>query len=133
MDIEAPESLLEYDAPIALGEGETVKKVREASKTGAGSAETKAPSSQLDEILHAVLPPREFVDEGNKSRCMQYVSNKPSTRIDVIKMQEKLDDKLMARQARESGICPVREDLYTQCFDELIRQVRTTSSEFLLY
>ena len=25
-------------------------------------------------------------------------------------------------QARETGICPVREELYSQCFDELIRQ-----------
>lgn len=29
----------------------------------------------------------------------------------------------MERQARETGICPVREELYAQCFDELIRQV----------
>jgi dynein light intermediate chain, axonemal len=28
-------------------------------------------------------------------------------------------------QARETGICPVREELYAQCFDELIRQVRS--------
>ena len=29
----------------------------------------------------------------------------------------------MERQARESGICPVREELFSQCFDEIIRQV----------
>ena len=34
-----------------------------------------------------------------------------------------LDQKLMERQARESGICPVREELFSQCFDEIIRQV----------
>ena len=37
--------------------------------------------------------------------------------------KEKLDQKLMERQARDSGICPVREKLYSQCFDEIIRQV----------
>jgi dynein light intermediate chain len=26
-------------------------------------------------------------------------------------------------QARETGICPIREELYNECFDELIRQV----------
>ena len=26
-------------------------------------------------------------------------------------------------EARDSGICPVREELYSQCFDELIRQI----------
>ena len=34
-----------------------------------------------------------------------------------------LDQKLMERQARESGICPVREELFGQSFDEIIRQI----------
>jgi dynein light intermediate chain len=29
----------------------------------------------------------------------------------------------MERQARDSGICPVREELYSQGFDELIRHI----------
>merc|ERR1711874_956491 len=33
------------------------------------------------------------------------------------------------RQARETGICPVREELYSQCFDELIRQVTIDQPE----
>ena len=37
-------------------------------------------------------------------------------------MQEQLDQKLEQRQARETGICQVRRELYAQCFDELIRQ-----------
>lgn len=43
--------------------------------------------------------------------------------MDVINLQEMLDTRLQQRQARETGICPVRRQLYTQCFDELIRQV----------
>ena len=31
-------------------------------------------------------------------------------------LQEDLDKKLQQRQARETGICPVREELYAQCF-----------------
>merc|ERR1711959_360644 len=30
---------------------------------------------------------------------------------------------------RETGICPVREELYSQCFDELIRQVTINCPE----
>lgn len=60
---------------------------------------------------------------------MQYVSKTPASRLDVINLQEALDEKLMERQAREMGICPVREDLYAQCFDELIRQVTINSPE----
>jgi dynein light intermediate chain len=35
----------------------------------------------------------------------------------------------MERQARESGICPVREELFSQCFDEIIRQVTLSEPE----
>jgi dynein light intermediate chain len=30
---------------------------------------------------------------------------------------------LLARQEREIGLCPVREELFDQCFDEIIRQI----------
>jgi dynein light intermediate chain len=30
--------------------------------------------------------------------------------------QEQLDHMLQKRQARETGICPVRRELYSQCF-----------------
>lgn len=38
--------------------------------------------------------------------------------------QEQLDTKLVDRQALETGICPVREDLYTQAFGKRRRHVR---------
>ena len=44
----------------------------------------------------------------------------------MINLQEQLDQKLEQRQARETGICQVRRELYAQCFDELIRQVGFT-------
>jgi dynein light intermediate chain len=60
---------------------------------------------------------------------VQYVSSTPATRLDVINLQEQLDQRLTTRQARETGICPVREELYAQCFDELIRQVTINCAE----
>lgn len=36
---------------------------------------------------------------------------------------------LQQQQARETGICPVRRELYTQCFDEIIRQVTINCAE----
>ena len=60
---------------------------------------------------------------------MQYVSSTPATRLDVINLQEQLDQRLTTRQARETGICPIREELYAQCFDELIRQVTINCAE----
>ena len=47
----------------------------------------------------------------------------------MAKLREMLDQKLMERQARESGICPVREELFSQCFDEIIRQITLNEPE----
>ena len=38
-------------------------------------------------------------------------------------LRKDLEKKLESMEARDSGICPVREELYIQCFDELIRQI----------
>lgn len=84
-------------------------------------------TSQLDDMVNAMLPPREWTEESGT--WMQYTCKDPSTRLDVITLQELLDKRLVERQARESGICPVREDLYHQCFDELIRQVTLDGPE----
>ena len=75
----------------------------------------------IEEILNALLPPREWDQEGK--HFIQYASHKPSSREDVANLQKLLDERLVARQARESGICPIREELHSQCFDEIIRQV----------
>jgi dynein light intermediate chain len=60
---------------------------------------------------------------------MQNVSKEPASRLDVISLQEQLDKRLGDRKAREAGICPVREELYSQCFEELIRHVALDSPE----
>jgi len=89
--------------------------------------EAKASVTQTEDILNSILPPREWSEEGQL--WVQYVSSTPATRLDVINLQEDLDRKLQQRQARETGICPVREELYSQCFDELIRQVTINCAE----
>jgi dynein light intermediate chain, axonemal len=83
--------------------------------------------TQTEDILNRILPPREWTNEGQL--WVQYVASTPATRLDVIGLQEKLDQQLQQRQARETGICPVREELYAQCFDELIRQVTINCAE----
>ena len=47
-----------------------------------------------------------------RKQYIQYVSHQPASRVDVARLREMLDQKLMERQARESGICPVREELF---------------------
>jgi len=127
------ESFVRYDSPLELGpapEGSVLKSGKPTLKSQL-AGKTKIPKvdakPQLDDILHALLPPREWVDAGK--HFIQYVSNQPPTRLDVIQLQEALDQALMERQARETGICPVREELYAQTFDELIRQITINSPE----
>ncbi len=45
------------------------------------------------------------------------MSATPATPQDVLDLQEELDKRLQHKQARETGICPFREELYAQCFD----------------
>ena len=82
--------------------------------------------------MNSILPPREYSDGGQL--WVQYVSPRPATRLDVVILQDELDKKLQERQARETGICPIREELYSQAFDELIRQSTINCAErgFLL-
>lgn len=78
------------------------------------------------------MPPREYTENG--MLWVRYVLPTPATKSDVVDCQDQLDKKLQERQARETGICPIREELYAQCFDELIRQITINCAErgFLL-
>merc|ERR1711865_723433 len=89
--------------------------------------DSKPQLTQTEDILNSILPPREWTEDGQL--WVQFVSSTPATRLDVINLQEDLDKKLQQRQARETGIYPVREELYAQCFDELIRQVTINCAE----
>lgn len=75
-------------------------------------------SQQTEEILNNILPPREWT-EGSQL-WVQSVSSTPATRLEVMTLQENLDTRLQQRQARETGICPVRRELYSQCFGMLL-------------
>ncbi|KAJ8405061.1 hypothetical protein AAFF_G00329820 [Aldrovandia affinis] len=140
--IPATDSLLKYDNPVLVTRN-TEKKSPKARSLRVSPLQpaTAAPvppppkpksptgdgNKQMEEILNAMLPPREWMD--NNQLWVQHVSTTPCTRMNVVQLQELLDLKLQHRQARETGICPVRRELYSQCFDELIRQITINCSE----
>lgn len=115
-------SLVKYDNPVMVS---TIKESRGKGKKG--GMEAKQNLTPTEDILNSILPPREWTEDGQL--WVQYVSSTPATRSDVTTLQEFLDQKLQQRQARETGICPIREELYAQCFDELIRQVTINCAE----
>jgi dynein light intermediate chain len=127
-------SLVKYDTPILVSKtfGKGAASSNSSAKTSASSLASGNEANKAEDYLNSILPPREYSDAGQL--WVQYVSPIPATRLDVIILQEELDKKLQERQARETGICPIREELYSQAFDELIRQVTINCAErgFLL-
>lgn len=136
------DSLIKYADPVEIG----ATKDKRAQQRGAGgrssTAEKRGSSKQLaagtaateegvgglaSEILNSLIPPRQFTENGKQ--MIQYVSDAPAPRIEAITLQKELDRRLVERKAREVGICPVRQELYAQCFDELIRQVTLNCAE----
>merc|ERR1712167_438215 len=123
-------SLVRYDNPVLVSTSKDKKgKGKDKGKGGKKLAplDSKPQLTQTEDILNSILPPREWTEDGQL--WVQYVSSTPATRLDVINLQEALDQRLQQRQARETGICPVREELYSQAFDELIRQVTINCAE----
>ncbi len=111
-------SLVKYDTPILISK--TFGKSRHGQIASAGSNNSASTASsnksggtamRTEDYLNSILPPREYQDSGQL--WVQYVSPTPATRIDVINLQDELDKKLQERQARETGICPIREELYS--------------------
>ncbi|EPZ36471.1 Axonemal dynein light chain domain-containing protein [Rozella allomycis CSF55] len=125
------QSLIKYDNPVlvskATDNSKLPQKQTEPKKSQLPpSSPTKdeklknlqQPTATTEDILNSILPPKEWDENGQF--WVQQVSSTPATRLDVINLQ---------RQARETGICPIRRELYSQCFDELIRQVTITCQE----
>ena len=109
-------TLLQYQGKIELNADDpsySSQKKRETSNIDSNPS--------LSETLNSMFLPREW--EENGKRFIQYVSPEPATREKARDLFKALDEKIKERQAREKGICPVREELYSQCFDEIIRQV----------
>mmetsp|Transcript_57313 Transcript_57313/g.98736 ORF Transcript_57313/g.98736 Transcript_57313/m.98736 type:complete len:240 (+) Transcript_57313:59-778(+) len=122
----AQDSLVKYDNAILISNvgGKQKKGKKGGEKPALPPLEGM---TQTEDILNSILPPREWTEDNQL--WVQYVSSTPATRLDVINLQEHLDRKLQNRQARETGICPVREELYAQTFDELIRQITINCAE----
>lgn len=118
--IPSTNTLVKYDNPVLV-----VKHPEKPAKEKSGTKKKPACKAQVSpvtvdvrretaEILNGILPPKEWEEDGQI--WTQFVSSTPATRLDVINLQEQLDMRLQQRQARETGICPVRRELYSQCF-----------------
>ena len=128
-------SLVKYDTPYLISSTSKNKKTLEDLKESEEDANiylrniiNKDDDESLigfkysvKDALNRLLPPKKITDKDQE--WVQYVTCTPVAKSDVVSLQENLDRRLQTEQARETGICPIREKLYTECFDELIRQI----------
>ena len=95
-------SLIKWDSP-------------QVTKKGALVAKRASGNQQIEELLDAIVPPKSYAtDDG--SLWQQRISATPATKMDVTRLHESLDQQLLQRQARETGVCPVREGLYREAY-----------------
>jgi dynein light intermediate chain len=128
-------SLVKYDTPYLISSTSKNKKTLEDLKETEEDANiylrniiNKDDDESLigfkysvKDALNRLIPPKKITDKDQE--WVQYVTCTPVAKSDVVNLQENLDRRLQTEQARETGICPIREKLYTECFDELIRQI----------
>ena len=116
--------LLKFGPAIVIDQ---LKKDDERSQ-GPGFKELMFSDSNTEDILNILLPPKKFLNVKNE-QCLQYVLTIPAKLSDVYELQTMLDKALQDNQARETGICPIREEIYAEYFEELIRQISISCSQ----
>ncbi|KAM3132995.1 hypothetical protein pb186bvf_014851 [Paramecium bursaria] len=108
------ESLVQYNKPVESD----LASIRKKQSIPIPSIQSKP---LIDDLLNSLIIPRDWEQDGK--RFIQTVATLPPSRDDITNLQKQLDERLVARQARESGLCPIRDELFSQCFNEIIRQV----------
>ena len=110
------DSLLKYETKVLL---------RSVVRPESGDSSPRRTREALRDSLSLLLPPIITLEDDDE--WVQFVSTKPATAQDVHKVEEKLERLLERNQARETGVCPIREKLCSGAFDEVIRQVAISS------
>lgn len=123
-------SLVKYDTPFLVSTTLYNKKILEElddnnqdkeiflrnliNKRGIGLEKNEFDDFSVRDALNKILAPKK-----NRIRdqlWVQYVSCNPVTKAECLTLQEELDKRLISQGARDTGICPIREELYNQCF-----------------
>merc|ERR1719446_499427 len=90
---------------------------------GVKTPEPTSLNTSKPQVEKPVLKERCAPDESAAaSRSTMDLANE-SPRIDALTLTNRLDRDLANKQARPDGICPVRRDLFSNCFEDLLRRV----------
>ena len=134
--------ILKYDPPVDVSEDGVVHRrpkllqLKALTHPGNGSGGGSGPRQgggggrlpPVEDILTCMFPP--VVHKLPDGHTMtQSICSQTCSRLDAVRLQEALDDQVVRRMARDTGVCPVRSELYAEAFDELIRQVTLQNPE----
>jgi len=120
-------SLVQYEELLKDKNGRMLNRKGEVVDAKEADPHLQKPSDR--NFLNALLPPVLVGKTADDVDLFREVSGRAASREDVLSLTQQLDEKLEVRQARERGICPVREQLYSQCFNEVIRQMALSCPE----
>ena len=112
-------SLISYGEKTQIGAEDMDNKLIQMPKFE--PAEPDPEKESLKNFLDSILPPK-IVHE-NGLIFYHFVSCDSAIVNDILKLHKNLQTQMKVRGAKESGICPIREELYNECFEEIIRQV----------
>ena len=112
-------SLISYGEKIQVGADGIDNKLIPMPKFE--PAEPDPEKESLKNFLDAILPPKK-VHEGGLI-FYHFVSCDSAIVNDILKLHKNLQNQMKIRGAKESGVCPIREQSYNECFEEIIRQV----------
>jgi hypothetical protein len=121
---DCPPTLIFFEPPL-LVEGGTPELA--ASAAAASKKASKGSVGELDDVLNSVLPPRMWTQPDGTS-WVQYVSKVPPSRPELAQLAAALEQRLQQRQAKGTGICAVRSELYGQLFGACWRRPVSFSS-----
>ena len=111
--VAALDSLVKYETAILVSSAFISQKGQE--KNGGRSklstpVDKSSQQARNEDYLNKILPPQEIID--NNQLWVRYVSATPATQADVTNLKKELDKKLVSLEARNGGICPIREELH---------------------
>lgn len=120
-----------YESSVTLTLWDTIpsEQVSKLKKSGGPSGESQTsptpdaveePSSKgisLEDALDQLFPPQHLPDGSLCRSSREHIS-----RMDVINLQESLEYRCKKENARPHGVCPVREAIYAEAMDEIMRQ-----------
>jgi dynein light intermediate chain len=112
------EDILPHNSPRPPSSGEARGPLSSKTRTHVVEA-----SAALAEITRSILPNRTLTDPETGESLEQIVSTTLCGRKDVKELAEGLDAMLSMSGVRPKAVCRDREVIFSDCFNELIRQV----------